>query len=180
LGVSSAVTKEIWFFLLPRLKRGFPFLDKGKFFVIIKFMKTTFLKSENEVKRNWYLVDMTNKTLGRAASKIARILSGKNKVTYTPHIDGGDFVVAINAKKIRVTGKKLLNKVYYHHTGYPGGLKKKSLAELLAKKPEEVLRLAVKRMLPKNRLGRRMLKRLKIYPDEKHPHRAQRPVMIEL
>ncbi|MEO0100355.1 MAG: 50S ribosomal protein L13 [candidate division WOR-3 bacterium] len=143
-------------------------------------MKTTLLGKEEVGKRDWYLVDMTNKTLGRAASKIARILMGKNKVNYTPHIDNGDFVVAINAKKIRVTGKKLLNKIYYHHTGYPGGLKQRTLQEILAQRPEEVLWLAVKRMLPKNKLGRRMLKRLKVYPDEKHPHQAQKPIMIEL
>ncbi len=143
-------------------------------------MKTTLLRKEEVGKRDWYLVDMTNKTLGRAASKIARILMGKNKVNYTPHIDNGDFVVAINAKKIRVTGKKLLNKIYYHHTGYPGGLKQRTLQEILAQRPEEVLWLAVKRMLPKNKLGRRMLKRLKVYPDEKHPHQAQKPIMIEL
>ncbi|MEO0102599.1 MAG: 50S ribosomal protein L13 [candidate division WOR-3 bacterium] len=143
-------------------------------------MKTTFLKRKEDVRRDWYLVDMTDKTLGRAASKIARILMGKNKVNYTPHIDNGDFVVAINAKKIKVTGKKLLNKIYYHHTGYPGGLKQRTLQEVLAKRPEEVLWLAVKRMLPKNKLGRRMLKRLKICLDERHSYQAQKPVRIEV
>lgn len=143
-------------------------------------MRTTFLKRKEDVKRDWYLVDMTDKILGRTASRIARILMGKNNVTYTPHIDSGNFVVAINARKMKVTGKKLLNKMYYHHTGYPGGLKQMSLREVLEKRPKEILRLAVKRMLPKNKLGKRMLKRLKIYLDEKHSHQAQRPVRIEL
>ncbi len=143
-------------------------------------MKTTTLKRKEDIKRNWFLVDMKDKILGRAASKIARILMGKTKVTYTPHIDSGDFVVAINAKRIKVTGKKLLNKIYYHHTGYPGGLKQRPLAAILAQKPEEVLRLAVKRMLPKNKLGRKMLKRLKIYPDAEHPHQAQKPILINI
>ncbi len=147
---------------------------------MIKVMKTTFLKREEDGKRNWYLVDLAGKTLGRIASRIARILMGKHKIAYTPHIDAGDFVVAINASKIRVTGKKLRNKIYYHHSGYPGGLKKRTLQEILAKRPEEVIQLAVKRMLPKNRLGRRMLKRFKVYPDEKYPHQAQRPIRIEL
>ncbi len=142
-------------------------------------MKTFMLRKE-DVKRDWYLVDATGKTLGRLASEIAKILMGKNKPTYTPHVDGGDFVVVINAEKIFVTGKKLNQKIYYRHTGYFGHLKETTLKEMLEKKPEEVIRLAVKGMLPKNRLRDRRLKRLKVYAGAEHPHKAQNPKPIEL
>lgn len=141
-------------------------------------MKTTWAKKDEN--RNWYTVDVGGKTLGRVASQIAKVLIGKHKPEYTPFIDTGDFVVVINADKIRVTGKKLSDKKYYRHSGYLGGLKEKNLEEMLADKPEEVIKLAVKRMLPKNRLGRQMLKKLKVYAGETHPHEAQKPVLIEL
>ncbi len=141
-------------------------------------MKTFIVTDEKTIKRNWYLIDLKDKVLGRVSSQIARILMGKNKVIYTPHIDCGDYVVATNARRIKVTGEKLKKKVYYRHSGYPGGLKQTTLRELLSSKPEAVIQLAVKRMLPKNKLGRRMLKRLKVYPDEKHHHQAQKPILI--
>lgn len=130
--------------------------------------------------RNWLLVDAKDRRLGRLATGIADALRGKNKPQYTPNIDTGDFVVVVNAAKIAVTGNKMEDKIYYRHTGYPGGLKQRTLAEMLAKKPEEVLRLAVKGMMPKNRLARAQLKKLKIYPGPEHPHVAQKPQEIEL
>jgi len=142
-------------------------------------MKTFMLKKE-DVQRDWYLVDATGKTLGRLASEIAKILMGKHKPTYTPHVDNGDFVVVVNAEKIHVTGKKLEKKIYYWHTGYPGGLKSATLKELLQKKPTEVIRLAVRGMLPKNKLRDRRMKRLKVYAGPEHPHKAQNPKPLEL
>lgn len=142
-------------------------------------MKTFMLRKE-DVQRDWYLVDATGKTLGRLASEIAKILMGKHKPTYTPHVDGGDFVVVINAEKIHATGKKLNQKIYYKHTGYPGGLKETTLKEMLQKKPEEVIRLAVRGMLPKNKLRDRRMKRLKVYAGPEHPHKAQNPKPLEL
>ncbi len=142
-------------------------------------MKTFMLKKE-EVQREWYVVDATGKTLGRLASEIAKILIGKHKPTYTPHVDNGDFVVVINADKIHVTGKKLDKKVYYKHTGYMGHLKETTLREMLQKKPEEVIRLAVRGMLPKNKLRDRRMKRLKVYAAPEHPHSAQNPKPLEL
>ncbi|MBC7195855.1 50S ribosomal protein L13 [Deferribacteraceae bacterium V6Fe1] len=140
-------------------------------------MKTTWAKADSEKK--WYLVDANDKILGRLATRIAMILMGKNKPVYTPFMDTGDFVVVVNAEKIKVTGKKLTDKVYYAYSGYFGGLKEKTLEQMLDRKPEEVIRLAVKRMLPKNRLGRQMLKKLKIYSGSEHPHSAQQPEKIE-
>lgn len=140
----------------------------------------TYIPREEEITRSWYLVDAKGKILGRLATKIAGLLSGKTKPVYTPSVDGGDFVVVINARHIRVTGKKEEGKIYYHHTGYPGGLKRQTFKELIEKKPEEVLRRAVKGMLPKNKLGRKMLKRLKVYPDATHPHTAQNPQPLDL
>ena len=116
--------------------------------------------------------------LGRFASRVARILTGKNKATYTPHVDQGDFVIVINAKKIKVTGKKLENKIYYRHSFYPGGLKQKQLKDMLSEKPERVIELAVKRMLPKNRMQAKRMLRLKVYTDERHPHLAQSPTLL--
>ena len=142
-------------------------------------MKTFMLRKE-DVQRDWYLVDATGKTLGRLASEIAKILMGKHKPTYTPHVDNGDFVVVVNAEKIHVTGKKLEKKIYYWHTGYPGGLKSATLKELLRKKPAEVIRLAVRGMLPKNKLRDRRMKRLKVYAGPEHPHKAQNPKPLEL
>lgn len=140
-------------------------------------MKTKVLKT-SEIKRNWYVVDATGKVLGRLASRIARVLIGKHRAQYTPHIDSGDFVVVINADKFRVTGKKMTDKIYYSHSMYPGGLKKISLELMLEKHPERVIYHAVSGMLPKNRLRARRLKRLKIYTDATHPHTAQSPKEI--
>ena len=141
-------------------------------------MKTTWAKAD--MNKNWYLIDAENLVLGRLASNIATILMGKNKPVYTPFMDTGDFVVVVNAEKIKVTGKKMTEKNYYSHSGYFGGLKTKTLAEMLDRKPEEVIRLAVKRMLPKTILGRKMLKKLKIYSGSEHPHHSQKPEKIEI
>lgn len=142
-------------------------------------MKTAFVKKE-ETNRNWYIADANGQTLGRFASRIAKILMGKHKPTYTPNVDNGDFVVVINAEKIRVTGKKLTDKVYYHHTGYMGNLKAETLKERLDKEPEEVIIDAVWGMIPKNRLGRKIIKKLKVYRGSEHPHKAQRPEPLQL
>ncbi len=128
--------------------------------------------------RQWHLVDAQGKVLGRLASHIAMVLRGKTKAVFTPHMDAGDFVVVVNAAQVRLTGRKLDDKLYYRHSGYMGGLKQLSARQLLAKKPEEVLRHAVRGMLPKNSLGRRLLKKLKIYAGGEHPHQAQQPVPL--
>lgn len=142
-------------------------------------MKTYQAKKE-ELKYQWYLVNAEGKVLGRLASELAKILRGKHKPTFTPHLDTGDFVVVLNAEKIGLTGKKLKDKIYYRHTGYPGGIKEVSAEKLLAKKPTELIRRAVKGMLPKNSLGRQMLRKLKVYAGPNHPHKAQNPVPLEL
>ena len=142
-------------------------------------MKTYYAKP-GEVQREWLLVDATDMTLGRLASAVAQILRGKNKPTYTPHVDTGDFVIVINADKIKVTGKKVTDKVYYRHTLYPGGLKSETFQEAMAKHPERVIEHAVKGMLPKGTLGRQMGKKLKVYAGPEHPHQAQKPRQIEL
>ncbi|MDW8002615.1 MAG: 50S ribosomal protein L13 [Deltaproteobacteria bacterium] len=142
-------------------------------------MRTHFPKKE-EIKRDWYLIDANGLTLGRLASKIATMLMGKTKPCYTPHLDCGDYVVVINAEKIKVTGKKLLSKFYARHSGYPGGIKLTNLKTMLEKKPEEVLKLAVKGMLPKGSLGRKMLKKLKVYRGSQHPHFAQSPKPLDM
>ena len=138
------------------------------------------MQKKEEVVRNWYEIDAEGKILGKLAAEIAVKLMGKHKVSYTPHVDGGDFVVVTNAEKIAVTGNKLLAKKYYRHSGYPGGLKTRSLEEMLAKQPTEVIRKAVERMLPKNKLGSQMIGRLKIYVGNEHTHAAQKPERIEL
>jgi large subunit ribosomal protein L13 len=135
---------------------------------------------KDQIEKDWFLVDAENKILGRLASKIASILKGKNKPIFTPYLDTGDFVVVINAQKIKLTGRKLNDKVYYHYSGYPGGMKSITPKDLLQKKPEEVIRKAVWGMLPKNSLGRQMLTKLKVYPGKTHPHQAQQPKTIEL
>lgn len=142
-------------------------------------MKTYQAKKE-EVEHQWYLVDAQGKVLGRLATELAKILRGKNKPIYTPHVDTGDFVIIVNAGKVALTGKKMKDKIYYHHTGYPGGIKEMSAEKLLAKKPTEMIRIAVKGMLPKNSLGRQMIQKLKIYAGAKHPHEAQKPVPLQL
>ena len=137
-------------------------------------MKTYMAKGET-VERNWYVVDAEDMVLGRLSSQVAAILRGKHKPTYTPHVDTGDHVIIVNAAKVRLTGRKLDQKKYYHHTGYPGGLKETTLRELRAKKPEEIIRHAVKGMMPKGKLGRQMFKKLKVYAGPEHPHTAQNP-----
>jgi large subunit ribosomal protein L13 len=142
-------------------------------------MKTYQAKKE-EVDHRWYLVNGEGKVLGRLAATLAKVLRGKHKPTYTPHVDTGDFVVVINAGKVSLTGRKLKNKTYYRYTGYPGGLKEMTAEKLLTKKPTEMIRMAVKGMLPKNSLGRQMLRKLKVYAGPNHPHGAQKPVPLEI
>ena len=139
----------------------------------------TFMASPATITREWYVVDAEGKTLGRLASEIAKVLRGKNKPIFTPHMDCGDNVIVINAEKITVTGKKMDQKVYYHHSGWVGGMKTATLKEKLAKKPEDVMYLAVKGMLPKGPLGRSMIKKLHIYAGAEHPHAAQQPKVLE-
>ena len=143
-------------------------------------MQKTWNAKPGEIERQWYLVDAEGKTLGSLATEIAETLRGKRKPQYTPHVDTGDFVVVVNAEKISVTGKKLDDKLYYRHSGYPGGLRSRPLREELARRPTEVLRKAVKGMLPRNRLGRAQLRKLKIYAGAEHPHDAQAPKPLQL
>ncbi len=133
------------------------------------------MPSASTIERKWYVVDATNKTLGRLAAEVSKVLRGKNKPTFTPFLDCGDYVIIINAEKIKVTGKKLDHKVYYHHSDYVGGMKSESLREKLANSPEEVIELAVKGMLPKGPLGREMYTKLHVYAGAEHPHAAQKP-----
>ena len=140
----------------------------------------TFTQKQEEIARNWYIVDAEGETLGRLASRIAPILKGKHKPVYTPHMDCGDYVIIVNAEKVRVTGRKMDQKLYYRHSGYPGGLRSISLKDQLAKRPERVLQAATRGMSPKNKLGRRMLKKLKVYAGDSHPHQAQQPRPLEL
>lgn len=141
-------------------------------------MKTISAK-ESEIQRDWYVIDAQGQTLGRLATRTASILRGKHKPLFTPHVDCGDYVIIINAEKVHVTGQKMSQKKYYRHSGYPGGLKEISLRDQLQKFPERVLESAVRGMLPKNRLGRQMFKKLKIYPGPNHPHQAQQPKPME-
>ena len=136
---------------------------------------STFMAKANEVERKWYVIDAEGQTLGRLASEVASILRGKKKPTYTPHVDCGDYVIVINAEKIEVTGKKRKEKIYKRHTGYPGGLREISFEKLQAKKPEEIIRHAVKGMMPDGALGRQMYKKLKVYAGPEHSHAAQKP-----
>lgn len=140
----------------------------------------TFSAKKEEITRKWYLIDANGKTLGRLASQVASILKGKTKPIYTPHIDTGDFVIVINADKVHLTGRKLEQKVYYRHSGYPGGLKSATAGKLMKTKPEQVIKTAVQGMLPKTQLGKHMLSKLKVYAGEKHPHSAQQPVEMKL
>jgi large subunit ribosomal protein L13 len=140
----------------------------------------SFIAKKETVKHDWYVIDADGKTLGRLAVEIASRLRGKHKPIYTPHVDTGDFIIVVNAEKIRLTGNKLEDKKYYRHTGYPGGLREQNAAELLKKKPTSILELAVKGMLPKNTLGHAMYKKLKIYTGANHPHEAQKPQTLEL
>ena len=142
-------------------------------------MKTYTAKKET-VRRDWYVVDAAGKTLGRLATEIARRLRGKHKPVYTPHVDTGDYIIVVNAEKVRVTGNKLDDKVYYRHTGYIGNLKQETLGRLLERRPERVIETAVKGMLPKNRLGRDMFRKLKVYAGPEHQHQAQQPQALEI
>jgi large subunit ribosomal protein L13 len=139
----------------------------------------TFVAKEHEIHKKWYLIDASDKILGRLASEIATILRGKHKAIFTSHMDAGDYVIVVNADKIALTGAKLEKKIYYRHSGYVGGLKETTARQMLEKKPENIIRFAVKGMLPKTSLGRRQLKKLKIYTDPNHPHQAQQPVNLE-
>lgn len=139
----------------------------------------SYMAKPNEIERKWYVIDAEGKVLGRLASEIAKILSGKNKPIYTPHVDTGDYVIVINADKVVLTGKKLEQKFYRYHTGYPGGLKEISYDRMIKEKPEKVIESAVKGMLPKNSLGRSMGKKLKVYRGSEHNHEAQKPVVYE-
>ena len=138
----------------------------------------TFMASPATIDRKWYVVDATGMTLGRLASEVAKVLRGKNKAIFTPHIDTGDYVIVINAAKIKVTGKKMDQKIYYHHSDYVGGMKEATLREKLATKPEQVIELAVKGMLPKGPLGREMYKKLHVYAGAEHKHEAQKPEVL--
>jgi large subunit ribosomal protein L13 len=139
----------------------------------------TYTPKPGDVDRQWHVIDATDVVLGRLASQVAVLLRGKHKPTFAPHVDTGDFVVVVNAEKVRVTGKKLEQKIYYRHSGYPGGLRERTLAEQLARRPEEVIRKAVKGMLPKNKLAAAQLRKLKVYAGPEHPHAAQNPAPLK-
>ena len=141
---------------------------------------STLVAKEQDIVRDWYVVDLENVVLGRAATEIARVLRGKHKPIYTPSVDTGDFVVVLNADKIKLTGNKLADKKYYHHTGWQGGIKEITAEKLLEKKPEKLIETAVKGMLPKNKLGRKMFSKLKVYAGGEHPHAAQQPKELKL
>ncbi len=143
-------------------------------------LQKTFTPKPADIKREWFVVDATDQTLGRLASDVAIILRGKHKPTYAPHVDGGDFVVIINAEKVAVTGNKAEQKVYHRHSGYPGGLKELSFAQMRERYPERIIESAVRGMIPKNRLGRRVLTKLKVYAGSEHPHGAQKPQPLEI
>ena len=140
----------------------------------------TYMANPAKVEKKWYVVDAEGQTLGRLASEVAKVLRGKNKPVYTPHVDTGDYVIIVNADKVAVTGKKMEQKIYYHHSDYVGGMKEQTLKEKLAKKPEDVIYLAVKGMLPKGPLGRQMIKKLHVYAGAEHNHAAQQPKALEI
>ncbi|MBH0167355.1 50S ribosomal protein L13 [Fictibacillus sp. 7GRE50] len=143
-------------------------------------MRTTFMAKASEVERKWFVIDAEGKTLGRLSSEVASILRGKHKPIYTPHVDTGDHVIIINAEKIELTGKKLTDKIYYRHTGHPGGLRTRTALEMRTTRPVQMLELAIKGMLPKNSLGRQMFKKLHVYAGAEHNNQAQKPVNYEL
>ena len=142
-------------------------------------MKTTYMANPNTIERKWYVVDAEGKTLGRLAAEVAKVLRGKNKPTFTPHVDTGDHVIVINAEKVRFTGKKLEQKTYFRHSGYPGGSTFVTLGNMLAKHPERVVEMAVRGMLPKNKLGAQIYRKLNVYAGPEHPHAAQKPEVLE-
>lgn len=143
-------------------------------------MKTTFMANASTIERKWYVVDAEGKTLGRLAAEVAKVLRGKHKPTFTPHVDTGDYVIVINAEKIRLTGKKLLQKTYFRHSGYVGGTRFIPVSDMLAKQPKRVVEIAVKGMLPKNKLGAQMYRKLNVYAGAEHPHAAQKPEVLEI
>ena len=140
----------------------------------------TFMQKKETVERKWYVIDAEGKNLGRVATKAATILRGKHKATFTPHIDCGDYVIIVNASKVNLTGKKLTDKMYYNHSGFPGGLRERNAKEMIENYPEEMMERAIKGMLPKGRLGRQMYKKLFVYAGDKHPHAAQNPVEMKV
>ncbi|OHB33141.1 MAG: 50S ribosomal protein L13 [Desulfuromonadaceae bacterium GWC2_58_13] len=141
---------------------------------------STQVAKQNDIKREWFVIDLDGKVLGRAATEIARVLRGKHKAIYTPSVDTGDFVVVLNAEKVALTGNKLADKMYHHHTGYPGGIRSINAEKLIAKRPEDLIKKAVKGMLPKNKLGRQMFRKMKVYAGADHPHDAQQPKELVL
>ena len=143
-------------------------------------MKNTYMQTKETVERNWYVVDAEGQTLGRLATKVASVLRGKHKPTYTPHVDCGDYVIIINAEKVKLTGNKLNDKIYYNHSGYTGGLRERTAKVMKEQYPEEMIERAVKGMLPKGRLGRQMYKKLFVYAGNEHPHMAQKPEEIKI
>ena len=159
-----------------KIKTG---LDKHLTFLVLEPEMKTFSPHSADIERKWYLIDATGRVAGKLAAQIVHILQGKGKPIYSPHLDTGDYVVVINARDVRFTGRKQENKVYYRHTGYPGGLKEVKLKALLERKPEQPLMLAIKGMLPRNKLGRAMLKRVRIYEGSEHPHQAQKLILLK-
>ena len=143
-------------------------------------MKTTFMANSGNVERKWFVVDAEGQTLGRLAAEVAKVLRGKHKPTFTPHVDTGDFVIVVNADKVKLTGKKLIQKTYFHHSGYPGGSTFTQAGHMLEKRPERVVEMAVRGMLPKNKLGEQMYRKLNVYAGAEHPHQAQKPEVLEL
>lgn len=140
----------------------------------------SYMAKAEDVKKEWWVIDASNRTLGRLASEVASIIRGKKKPIFTPNVDTGDFVIVVNAEKIAVTGNKLTDKIYYHHSGYPGGIKSTTLGKLIQEKPEDIIEKAVWGMLPKSSLGRQMIKKLKVYSGTEHPHQAQQPKVLEV
>ena len=171
---------------IPVEKAGFvpyycaPFAPTGVGSELERLLMKTFSAKPESVQRNWYVIDAEGKTLGRLASEIAKRLRGKHKPEYTPHVDTGDYIVVVNAEKVRVSGNKMQDKMYYHHTGYIGNLKSANLSQMLERRPTKVLELAVKGMLPKNPLGRAMFKKLKVFAGPEHKHEAQQPQQLEI
>lgn len=143
-------------------------------------MKTTFMANSSNVERKWFVVDAEGQTLGRLAAEVAKVLRGKHKPTFTPHVDTGDFVIVVNADKVKLTGKKLIQKTYFHHSGYPGGSTFTQAGHMLEKRPERVVEMAVRGMLPKNKLGEQMYRKLNVYAGAEHPHQAQKPEVLKL
>lgn len=143
-------------------------------------MKTTFMANAGNIERKWFVVDAEGQTLGRLAAEVAKVLRGKHKTTFTPHVDTGDYVIVVNAAKVKVTGKKLVQKTYFRHSGYPGGAKFTQLGHMLENRPERVVEMAIRGMLPKNKLGEQMYRKLNVYAGAEHPHQAQKPEVLNL